>query len=113
MKVAYWPGCVSRGFTPELHGSMAKVAPLLDIEMVELDRASEQLAAGPHRACGIERVRDPAPVADQPRRGACRGGIRGQVDDRRGGRGVAMRQLDHGGLGPSAAVQPARQRCNP
>jgi succinate dehydrogenase / fumarate reductase, cytochrome b subunit len=40
MKVAYWPGCVSRGFTPELHGSMAQVAPLLDIEMVELDRAS-------------------------------------------------------------------------
>jgi succinate dehydrogenase / fumarate reductase cytochrome b subunit len=40
MKVAYWPGCVSRGFTPELHGSMAKVAPLLDLELVELDRAS-------------------------------------------------------------------------
>jgi succinate dehydrogenase / fumarate reductase cytochrome b subunit len=40
VKVAYWPGCVSRGFTPELHGSMAKVAPLLDIELVELDRAS-------------------------------------------------------------------------
>jgi succinate dehydrogenase / fumarate reductase cytochrome b subunit len=40
MKVAYWPGCVSRGFTPELHGSMAKVAPLLDIELVELNRAS-------------------------------------------------------------------------
>src|SRR5918998_4090849 len=40
MKVAYWPGCVSRGFTPELHGSMAKVAPLLGIELVELDRAS-------------------------------------------------------------------------
>jgi succinate dehydrogenase / fumarate reductase cytochrome b subunit len=39
MKVAYWPGCVSRGFTPELHGSMAKVAPLLDIDLVELDRA--------------------------------------------------------------------------
>ncbi len=39
MKVAYWPGCVSRGFTPELHGSMAAVAPLLDIELVELDRA--------------------------------------------------------------------------
>jgi succinate dehydrogenase / fumarate reductase cytochrome b subunit len=39
MKVAYWPGCVSRGFTPELHGSMAKVAPLLNIELVELDRA--------------------------------------------------------------------------
>ncbi len=39
MKVAYWPGCVSRGFTPELHGSMAAVAPLLDLELVELDRA--------------------------------------------------------------------------
>jgi succinate dehydrogenase cytochrome b subunit len=40
VKVAYWPGCVSRGFTPELHGAMAKVAPLLDIELIELDRAS-------------------------------------------------------------------------
>ncbi len=40
MKVAYWPGCVSRGFTPELHGSMAQVAPLLDIELVQLDRAN-------------------------------------------------------------------------
>jgi succinate dehydrogenase / fumarate reductase, cytochrome b subunit len=40
VRVAYWPGCVSRGFTPELHGSMAKIAPLLDIELVELDRAS-------------------------------------------------------------------------
>jgi succinate dehydrogenase / fumarate reductase, cytochrome b subunit len=40
MRVAYWPGCVSRGFTPELHGSMAKVAPMLDIELVELDRAA-------------------------------------------------------------------------
>lgn len=40
MKVAYWPGCVSRGFTPELHGSMAAVAPLLGIELVPLDRAS-------------------------------------------------------------------------
>jgi succinate dehydrogenase / fumarate reductase cytochrome b subunit len=40
MKVAYWPGCVSRGFTPELHGSMAKVAPMLDIELVQLDRAN-------------------------------------------------------------------------
>jgi succinate dehydrogenase / fumarate reductase cytochrome b subunit len=40
MRVAYWPGCVSRGFTPELHGSMAQVAPLLDIELVELDRAA-------------------------------------------------------------------------
>jgi succinate dehydrogenase / fumarate reductase cytochrome b subunit len=40
MKVAYWPGCVSRGFTPELHGSMAKIAPLLDIELLELDRGN-------------------------------------------------------------------------
>jgi hypothetical protein len=40
VKVAYWPGCVSRGFTPKLHGSMAQVAPLLDIELVELDRAA-------------------------------------------------------------------------
>ena len=40
MKVAYWPGCVSRGFTPELHGSMAKIAPLLDLELIELDRAA-------------------------------------------------------------------------
>jgi succinate dehydrogenase cytochrome b subunit len=40
MRVAYWPGCVSRGFTQELHGAMAKVAPLLDIELVELDRAN-------------------------------------------------------------------------
>jgi succinate dehydrogenase / fumarate reductase cytochrome b subunit len=31
---------VSRGFTPELHGSTAKVAPLLDIELVELERAN-------------------------------------------------------------------------
>jgi succinate dehydrogenase / fumarate reductase, cytochrome b subunit len=40
LKLAYWPGCVSRGFTPELHGSVAKVAPLLDMELVELDRAA-------------------------------------------------------------------------
>ena len=40
MKLAYWPGCVSRGFTPELHGSMELVAPKLGIELVELDRAN-------------------------------------------------------------------------
>ena len=40
MKLAYWPGCVSRGFTPELHGSMELVAPKLDIELVQLDRAN-------------------------------------------------------------------------
>jgi succinate dehydrogenase / fumarate reductase cytochrome b subunit len=40
VKVAYWPGCVSRGFTPELHGSMAAVAPRLGLELIELDRAN-------------------------------------------------------------------------
>ncbi len=40
LKVAYWPGCVSRGFTPELHGSMELVAERLEIELVELDRAN-------------------------------------------------------------------------
>jgi succinate dehydrogenase / fumarate reductase cytochrome b subunit len=40
MKLAYWPGCVSRGFTPELHGSMDLVAPRLGLELVELDRAN-------------------------------------------------------------------------
>jgi succinate dehydrogenase / fumarate reductase cytochrome b subunit len=40
LKVAYWPGCVSRGFTPELHGSMALIAERMGIELVELDRAN-------------------------------------------------------------------------
>ena len=40
LKFAYWPGCVSRGFTTELHGSMALVAEKLEIELVELDRAN-------------------------------------------------------------------------
>ena len=40
IKVAYWPGCVSRGFTPELHGSMELTAEALGIEMVTLDRAN-------------------------------------------------------------------------
>ena len=40
MKLAYWPGCVSRGFTPELHGSMALSAEALGIELVTLDRAN-------------------------------------------------------------------------
>ena len=40
IKVAYWPGCVSRGFTPELHGSMAWVAEKIGIELVTLDRAN-------------------------------------------------------------------------
>ena len=40
IKVAYWPGCVSRGFTPELHGSMELTAEALGIELVMLDRAN-------------------------------------------------------------------------
>src|SRR4029079_18525819 len=36
----YWPGGGSRGFTTELHGSMAFVAEKLGIELVELDRAN-------------------------------------------------------------------------
>jgi succinate dehydrogenase / fumarate reductase cytochrome b subunit len=40
LRLAYWPGCVSRGFTPELHGSMALVAERLGIELVMLDRAN-------------------------------------------------------------------------
>jgi succinate dehydrogenase / fumarate reductase cytochrome b subunit len=40
MKLAYWPGCVSRGFTPELHGSTALAAEALGIELVTLDRAN-------------------------------------------------------------------------
>lgn len=40
MKLAYWPGCVSRGFTPELHGSMELTAKALGIELVTLDRAN-------------------------------------------------------------------------
>jgi succinate dehydrogenase cytochrome b subunit len=40
MKVAYWPGCVSRGFTTELHQSMALISDRMGIELVELDRAN-------------------------------------------------------------------------
>ena len=40
LKYAYWPGCVSRGCTTELHGSMALVSERLGIELVELDRAN-------------------------------------------------------------------------
>jgi succinate dehydrogenase / fumarate reductase, cytochrome b subunit len=40
LRLAYWPGCVSRGFTPELHGSMELVADRLGIELLMLDRAN-------------------------------------------------------------------------
>lgn len=40
LRYAYWPGCVAKGGCPELYESMAKVAELLDIELVELHEAS-------------------------------------------------------------------------
>ena len=40
MKLAYWPGCVSRGFTPELHGSVERSPRCWDLDLVELDRAN-------------------------------------------------------------------------
>lgn len=40
MRYAYWPGCVAKGGCPELYQSMAKVADLLGIELVELHEAS-------------------------------------------------------------------------
>ena len=55
MKVAYWPGCVSRGFTPELHGSMAQVAPLLDIRQTRDDRARTNYPADPQPGRRLKR----------------------------------------------------------
>jgi len=40
MRVAFWPGCVSKGACPELYQSITRVAPLLDVELVELYEAS-------------------------------------------------------------------------
>src|SRR4026209_2835428 len=40
LKIAYWPGWVSRGFTTGPHGSMGLVAERLGIELVELARAN-------------------------------------------------------------------------
>jgi hypothetical protein len=76
-KVAYWPGCVSRGFTPELHGSMAKVAPLLDLELIELDRAA---------CCGGGRDRRAQP-------GACRHAQRTHVRARAADCAAGLRSL--------------------
>lgn len=39
MKVAFWPGCVSKGACPELYVSMQKIAPTLGLELVELYEA--------------------------------------------------------------------------
>ena len=83
MKVAYWPGCVCRGFTTELHGSMALVAERLGIELVELDRANcsrrrrdrrAQPGAGRHpqrphlRARPADRAADDEHLLDLPGR---------------------------------------------
>jgi succinate dehydrogenase / fumarate reductase, cytochrome b subunit len=40
MKVAFWPGCVSKGACPELYVSTQKVAEALGIELCELYEAS-------------------------------------------------------------------------
>src|SRR4026209_688524 len=40
LKIAYWPGWVSRGFTTGPHGSMGLVTERLGIELVPLDRAN-------------------------------------------------------------------------
>ena len=36
MKVAFWPGCVSKGACPELYVSMQKIAPTIGLELLEL-----------------------------------------------------------------------------
>jgi len=39
MKVAFWPGCVSKGACPELYISTQKIAPVLGLELAELVEA--------------------------------------------------------------------------
>ena len=39
MKVAFWPGCVSKGACPELYVSTEKIAGVLGLELVELTEA--------------------------------------------------------------------------
>jgi succinate dehydrogenase / fumarate reductase cytochrome b subunit len=39
MKVAFWPGCVSKGACPELYVSMQKIAPTLGLELHEMTEA--------------------------------------------------------------------------
>jgi succinate dehydrogenase / fumarate reductase cytochrome b subunit len=39
MKVAFWPGCVSKGACPELYVAMQKIAPVLGLELMELYEA--------------------------------------------------------------------------
>src|SRR5437660_201019 len=120
MRVAYWPGCVSRGFTPELHGSMAKVAPLLDIELIELDRAADRRRADdehlldvPGRAIrmpGAARRQQRVPRAHQrqPVRGgpALREGPDQQEPAVAAGRGDGLGRLE--GPRQASADRPAR-----
>jgi succinate dehydrogenase / fumarate reductase, cytochrome b subunit len=40
LKYAYYPGCVAKGACKELHASTIAIAQALDIELVELERAS-------------------------------------------------------------------------
>ena len=40
IRYAYWPGCVARGGCPELYESMARVAEVLELELIELHEAS-------------------------------------------------------------------------
>ena len=46
MKYAFYPGCVSRGGTPELYTSTIAVAGKLGIELEEIMGASWSSAAG-------------------------------------------------------------------
>ena len=39
MRVAYFPGCVAKGYCPELNHATKKIAPMLGIELVELTGA--------------------------------------------------------------------------
>ena len=40
MRYAFWPGCVSRGGTPELYPAVTAVAAKVGMELVELDQAN-------------------------------------------------------------------------
>ena len=47
MKLAYWPGCVSRGFTPELHELDVEQRRDLGHGAVQLGGEAAAHAAGP------------------------------------------------------------------
>ncbi len=105
MKLAYWPGCVSRGFTPELHGSMALVAERLGIELVD---------ARPRQLLRRRRDRRAQPGA---RRHAQRAHLRARPEDRPGddehlldlpGRAVGMPAAPRRRLAPTAPTSTRR-----